>query len=48
MVVIGAGNTAIDAAVQARRLGAENVTLVYRRGEESMSATDWEIDLGPT
>lgn len=38
-VVIGAGNTAIDIAVQARRLGAEEVTLVYRRGIESMSAT---------
>ena len=38
-IVIGAGNTAIDIAVQARRLGAEEVTLVYRRGFESMSAT---------
>ena len=45
VVVIGAGNTAIDAAVQAKRLGAENVTLVYRRGEEQMSATNWEVDL---
>ena len=32
VIVIGGGNTAIDAAVQARRLGARNVTLVYRRG----------------
>ena len=32
MVVIGGGNTAIDIAVQSRRLGAEDVTLVYRRG----------------
>ena len=39
VVVIGGGNTAIDAAVQSRRLGAEQVTLVYRRGSESMSAT---------
>jgi glutamate synthase (NADPH/NADH) small chain len=39
VVVIGGGNTAIDAAVQSRRLGAEQVTLVYRRGQESMSAT---------
>ncbi|HYD80222.1 MAG TPA: NAD(P)-dependent oxidoreductase [Paucimonas sp.] len=38
-IVIGAGNTAIDMAVQIRRLGAEEVTLVYRRGTESMSAT---------
>jgi len=45
VIVIGAGNTAIDAAIQSKRLGAENVTLVYRRGEESMSATPWEIDL---
>ena len=45
VVVIGAGNTAIDAAVQAKRLGADNVTLVYRRGEEHMGATGWEIDL---
>ena len=39
VVVIGGGNTAIDAAVQSRRLGAEQVTLVYRRGAEAMSAT---------
>ena len=45
VVVIGAGNTAIDAAVQAKRLGAEQVTLVYRRGEEQMSATEWEVQL---
>jgi glutamate synthase (NADPH/NADH) small chain len=44
-VVIGAGNTAIDIAVQSRRLGAEEVTLVYRRGLESMSATGHEIDI---
>jgi glutamate synthase (NADPH/NADH) small chain len=45
VVVIGGGNTAIDAAVQAKRLGAANVTLVYRRGEADMSATDLEQDL---
>jgi glutamate synthase (NADPH/NADH) small chain len=45
VVVIGGGNTAIDAAVQAKRLGAQNVTLVYRRGESDMSATPWEQDL---
>lgn len=39
VVVIGGGNTAIDAAVQSRRLGAERVSLVYRRGPEAMSAT---------
>jgi dihydropyrimidine dehydrogenase (NAD+) subunit PreT len=42
-VVIGAGNTAIDIAVQLKRLGADEVTLVYRRGIESMSATGHEI-----
>ncbi|RSB80231.1 NAD(P)-dependent oxidoreductase [Burkholderia cenocepacia] len=39
MVVIGGGNTAIDAAVQSRKLGAERVTMVYRRGVDAMSAT---------
>jgi glutamate synthase (NADPH/NADH) small chain len=42
VVVIGGGNTAIDAAVQSKKLGAESVTLVYRRGPESMSATPVE------
>ncbi|WP_236546727.1 NAD(P)-dependent oxidoreductase [Psychromonas sp. L1A2] len=41
-VVIGAGNTAIDIACQLKRLGTEEVTLVYRRGEEQMSATKHE------
>jgi glutamate synthase (NADPH/NADH) small chain len=45
VIVIGAGNTAIDAAVQAKKLGADNVTLVYRRGEQHMSATTYEVDL---
>jgi glutamate synthase (NADPH/NADH) small chain len=44
-VVIGAGNTAIDMAVQVKRLGAEEVTLVYRRGFDAMSATHHEIDI---
>ena len=39
VVVIGGGNTAIDASVQSRKLGAESVTLVYRRGPAEMSAT---------
>ncbi|MBE8168550.1 MAG: NAD(P)-dependent oxidoreductase [Shewanella sp.] len=43
IVVIGAGNTAIDIACQSKRLGAEQVTLVYRRGEKHMSATSKEI-----
>jgi dihydropyrimidine dehydrogenase (NAD+) subunit PreT len=42
VVVIGGGNTAIDAAIQSKRLGAESVTMVYRRGAESMSATGAE------
>jgi glutamate synthase (NADPH/NADH) small chain len=39
VVVIGGGMTAVDAAVQSRLLGAENVTIVYRRGREKMSAS---------
>ena len=42
VVVIGGGNTAIDIAVQSKRLGAEDVTIVYRRGPSHMSATDHE------
>ena len=44
VVVVGGGSTAIDVAVQSRRLGAEDVTIVYRRGPESMSATAGERD----
>ncbi len=42
VVIIGGGNTAIDIAVQSKRLGAEDVTIVYRRGPEEMSATHHE------
>ncbi len=42
VVVIGGGNTAIDIAVQSKRLGADEVTLVYRRGPEMMGATQHE------
>ncbi len=45
VVVIGGGMTAIDAAVQARLLGALNVTLVYRRGRERMAASVHEQEL---
>ncbi|MDJ0638060.1 MAG: NAD(P)-dependent oxidoreductase [Paracoccaceae bacterium] len=45
VVVIGGGMTAIDAAVQARLLGALNVTLAYRRGKDRMSASVFEQDL---
>ncbi|PCF95964.1 NAD(P)-dependent oxidoreductase [Vreelandella nigrificans] len=44
-IVIGAGNTAIDMATQMARLGASEVTLVYRRGVEAMSATDHEQEI---
>ncbi|PKO64134.1 MAG: dihydropyrimidine dehydrogenase [Betaproteobacteria bacterium HGW-Betaproteobacteria-16] len=39
VLVIGGGMTAVDAAVQSRKLGAEEVTIVYRRGAEAMSAS---------
>ena len=39
IVVIGGGNTAIDIAVQSKKLGSEDVSLVYRRGSQQMSAT---------
>ena len=45
VVVIGGGMTAVDAAVQARLLGAENVTIAYRRGRDAMPASRYEQDL---
>ena len=45
VVVIGGGMTAIDIAVQSKRLGAEKVDLVYRRGPEDMSASEFEQHL---
>ncbi len=42
VVVIGAGNTAVDCATIAKRLGAERVTMVYRRTEREMTAYDFE------
>ncbi|PKP72572.1 MAG: dihydropyrimidine dehydrogenase [Alphaproteobacteria bacterium HGW-Alphaproteobacteria-6] len=44
VVVIGGGMTAVDAAVQSKLLGAETVTIVYRRGQEKMSASRDEQD----
>ena len=44
VVVIGAGNTAIDAANAARRLGAEKVSILYRRTAETMSAFAFEYE----
>jgi dihydropyrimidine dehydrogenase (NAD+) subunit PreT len=43
-VVVGAGNTAIDAAIAAVRLGATDVHIVYRRGPEQMSAFTFEYE----
>ncbi len=45
VVVIGGGMTAIDAAVQSKLLGADEVTMVYRRGKEMMNASGFEQDL---
>jgi dihydropyrimidine dehydrogenase (NAD+) subunit PreT len=45
VVVVGAGNTAIDAANAAKRLGAETVYLLYRRGESDIGAFDFEYEL---
>ena len=45
VVVIGGGMTAIDMAVQAKALGAEDVTLVYRRGREAMNASRYEQEI---
>ena len=45
VAVLGCGNTAIDAATQARRLGAAEVVVIYRRGERDMSAYGFEYDL---
>lgn len=44
IAVIGAGNTAIDAANAATRLGAAEVYMVYRRDSERMSAFDFEYE----
>jgi len=44
VIVIGAGNTAIDALTCAKRLGAERVTMYYRRGEAEMSAYPFEYE----
>ncbi|MBI1171448.1 FAD-dependent oxidoreductase [bacterium] len=44
VVVIGGGMTAVDAAVQSKLLGAQSVTMVYRRGKEHMSASLYEQD----
>jgi len=48
VVVIGGGNTAIDMAVQIKKLGAESVTMVYRRGFDEMGATEYEQQVAQT
>lgn len=45
VAVIGAGNTAIDAATEAKRLGAEQAMIIYRRSREEMPAYDFEYEL---
>ncbi len=45
VAVIGAGNTAIDAITEAKRLGAEQVMIIYRRSREEMPAYDFEYEL---
>ncbi len=45
VAVIGLGMTAIDAATQAKRLGAKEVTIVYRRTQEEMPCTQHELDI---
>jgi glutamate synthase (NADPH/NADH) small chain len=48
VIVIGGGSTAIDIAVQSKKLGAEDVTLAYRRGPEQMNATWKEQEFAQT
>jgi len=43
-VVIGAGNTAIDAAIAAKRLGANPVSILYRRTQDHISAFSFEYE----
>ena len=48
VVVVGGGMTAIDIASQTKRLGAEEVTIVYRRGPEQMGASEYEQEVAQT
>ena len=48
VVVIGGGMTAVDVAVQSKRLGAEAVTIAYRRGLDQMKASEFERELAQT
>lgn len=44
VIIIGAGNTAVDCATIAKRLGAERVTMVYRRTDREMTCYEHEYD----
>jgi len=44
IIVIGGGNTAVDAFAHSPALGAEEVSLVYRRSREEMPANSWEVE----
>jgi NADPH-dependent glutamate synthase beta subunit-like oxidoreductase/NAD-dependent dihydropyrimidine dehydrogenase PreA subunit len=44
VVVIGGGNVAIDSAMVAKRLGAQQITILYRRSRQEMPANSWEIE----
>ncbi len=48
VLVIGGGMTAVDIAVQSKLLGAEEVTMVYRRGQQQMNASTYEQELAQT
>jgi dihydropyrimidine dehydrogenase (NAD+) subunit PreT len=48
VIVIGGGMTAIDIAVQSKALGAEEVTMVYRRGQEHINASRYEQEFAQT
>lgn len=48
VVVIGGGMTAIDVAVQSRKLGAEQVDMLYRRGPDQMGASRYEQEFAQT
>jgi glutamate synthase (NADPH/NADH) small chain len=48
IVVVGGGMTAIDIASQSKRLGAEEVSIVYRRGSDRMGASEYERELAQT
>lgn len=48
VLVIGGGMTAVDVAIQSKLLGAENVTILYRRGAAHMKASSYEQELAQT